>query len=333
MNDQDITGLVAKLYKVKGYDPSSKTDTCPPTLVFRGTDFDDMRDFAFCVILNIAPGAGETPVIDLQDVLEKQYPGGEIMFAMDKRLKGKSRKELIADNFIPITLLNSSCAFRLLGVPYQASLQLIFLGGPNGDWANNVEQGLGKPSEQYNKAERFGGKIAKSKIKPGQDRRLNIAGHSLGGGLASATATVVEHFYHTDITTLCHTFNPSGVNTETVKPASLGEATINAFGVRDEILTTIETRAGQLPFLGAILRWAKAEANIDGFPAPAGNFVPRKGISPGPSSDPPQTRPVVLPTGGIGQQIIPTWQPPARGGTARGLADHRTDRLSRRPCQ
>ncbi|MCD1635395.1 hypothetical protein K7H91_16625 [Martelella mediterranea] len=37
LNHRQKSGLVARLYKVKGYDPDKKTDVCPPTLVFRGT--------------------------------------------------------------------------------------------------------------------------------------------------------------------------------------------------------------------------------------------------------------------------------------------------------
>ena len=51
--EQEKSGFVARLYKLKSYDPSVKSDFCPPTLVFRGTDFEDMRDIALCASIHL----------------------------------------------------------------------------------------------------------------------------------------------------------------------------------------------------------------------------------------------------------------------------------------
>ncbi|MGV0819768.1 hypothetical protein [Martelella sp. AMO21009] len=294
-DQQTKTGLVARLYKVKGYDPDSSTDVCPPTLVFRGTDGHDMRGFALCVTFEFTPSAGTSPLIDLQSLVKDILPGGHMVFGMGPDTKGKTRAQLIEKNFESVTLLDETGHFTLMGVPYQGRVTLEFFGGPDGDWATNIEQGLGVKSQQYENAMAFGRSIVKEKIKPGKDRRLTIAGHSLGGGLASATATVVDYYNPKSIFTYCQTFNAAGVNSRTVEPALLGSATIDAFAVRDEILTTIETRVNDLPILGAVLKWAKAEAKVNGFPPPEGNFAPRLGISPGPA-------------GGEG------WQAPPKGG-------------------
>ncbi|ROW49748.1 phospholipase, partial [Cronobacter malonaticus] len=50
------------------------------------------------------------------------------------------------------------------------------------DWSNNGAQGLGMESAYYRKAVNLGNILAKS----GQN--IDVAGHSLGGGLASATS-------------------------------------------------------------------------------------------------------------------------------------------------
>ncbi len=75
------------------------------------------------------------------------------------------------------------------------------------DWITNVKQGLGKETEQYNRAMRLSKDVADI---VGSDN-LTLGGHSLGGGLASAGAAA----------TGCetYTYNPAGLHPETVKRA------------------------------------------------------------------------------------------------------------------
>ncbi len=47
IDEHATTGLVGKLFKLKNWDHEGPdAPPCPPCLVFRGTDFDDMRDLA-----------------------------------------------------------------------------------------------------------------------------------------------------------------------------------------------------------------------------------------------------------------------------------------------
>nr|WP_272212555.1 hypothetical protein [Marinicella sp. W31]MDC2878472.1 hypothetical protein [Marinicella sp. W31] len=68
--------------------------------------------------------------------------------------------------------------------------------------------------------------LAQDKIKPGQDRRLEVAGHSLGGGLAAATCAVLEQKVP-EIDIHGTTFNAAGVHPNTIAPAT--SASVNAF--------------------------------------------------------------------------------------------------------
>ena len=75
------------------------------------------------------------------------------------------------------------------------------------DWRTNVEQGLGKETEQYNKAMELSILVSDA-VEP---ENLTLGGHSLGGGLASAGAAA----------TGCdtYTYNPAGLHPKTVERA------------------------------------------------------------------------------------------------------------------
>ena len=75
------------------------------------------------------------------------------------------------------------------------------------DWITNVKQGLGKETEQYNRAMELSKEVADIV----DADNLTLGGHSLGGGLASAGAAA----------TGCetYTYNPAGLHPETVKRA------------------------------------------------------------------------------------------------------------------
>lgn len=98
------------------------------------------------------------------------------------------------------------------------------------DWANNGAQGVGLSSEYYKKAVRLGDRLAKS----GQN--IDIAGHSLGGGLASATSIASGK--------PGWTFNAAGLNSGTVEKyggSLLGSPdNIQAYRVNGELLTKIQ---------------------------------------------------------------------------------------------
>ncbi|WP_336287254.1 phospholipase [Cronobacter dublinensis] len=98
------------------------------------------------------------------------------------------------------------------------------------DWSNNFAQGVGKNSTYYQSAVGIGDTLAKS----GQN--VDIAGHSLGGGLASATAMASGK--------PAWTFNAAGLNSGTVEKyggSVLGKADdIQAYRVEGELLTKVQ---------------------------------------------------------------------------------------------
>ncbi|MHA1035890.1 phospholipase [Enterobacter ludwigii] len=98
------------------------------------------------------------------------------------------------------------------------------------DWSNNFSQGMGMASEYYKKAVSIGKELARS----GQN--IDIAGHSLGGGLASATSMASGK--------AGWTFNASGLNAGTVEKYGgkiLGSTdNIQAYRVDGELLTRIQ---------------------------------------------------------------------------------------------
>ncbi len=271
--EQENSGLVARLFKVKGYDPSSKTDACPPILVYRGTDFEDMRNIAVAITLRWrwAPFFGTY----------------EKILVLDKQLNPNStREQLINAGFesIPIyteedSIQAESAADGVYGT-IDIALTLEILAKEDGDWANNIQQGLGRGSTQYKSAIIYGRRIVEEKILPSAEARLELTGHSLGGGLASAVCAVLDRefpqaYFHSIV------FNPSGVHPNTIKPASDADGLIDGFAVEDDILTTLQSYRGNLPVVGAIFRLAKRTINQDGLPEPLCTFLPKKGISPG----------------------------------------------------
>ncbi len=106
-----------------------------------------------------------------------------------------------------------------------------------GDWKANVCQGIGLKSKQYELAT-----ATAAEFKKRFGDRLEIVGHSLGGGLASAAALIYE--------VPATTFNPAGVHLATVarhgKNRSAAEDLIVVYRVRGEILTTLENGRGPI---------------------------------------------------------------------------------------
>lgn len=108
------------------------------------------------------------------------------------------------------------------------------------DWGTNLEQGVGLPSGQHERAIHLAQDLARS---VGSENMV-ITGHSLGGGLAS-TASVA-----TDIPAV--TFNAAGVHPNTVaeaerlggSDAGYSPAQIRNYHVRGEMLTTLQNPLG-----------------------------------------------------------------------------------------
>lgn len=101
------------------------------------------------------------------------------------------------------------------------------------DWENNFAQGMNLESPYYRQAVTIGDKLAASGAK------VQIAGHSLGGGLASAAQGASG--------LPCSTYNAAGLHPETVRrylgpdQAAPGDpSAINAIRVRGEVLTATQ---------------------------------------------------------------------------------------------
>lgn len=98
------------------------------------------------------------------------------------------------------------------------------------DWGNNGAQGAGMSSSYYKNAVKIGKNIAQA------GSNVDIAGHSLGGGLASAAAMASGKS--------AWTFNAAGLNSGTVEKYGgqlIGDGSaISAYRVKGELLTKIQ---------------------------------------------------------------------------------------------
>ena len=110
---------------------------------------------------------------------------------------------------------------------------LAFKGTESGsDWANNIKQGMNRESPYYQRAVELG------KLIKDEGKSIEVTGHSLGGGMASATSKA-GNFSAT-------TYNPAGLHNKTVARYGVPEAeqgsddNIIIFRVKDEILTSFQ---------------------------------------------------------------------------------------------
>jgi len=96
------------------------------------------------------------------------------------------------------------------------------------DWKNNLAQGGNFHSDYYKNAVNIGKSIKQS------DMQIHIAGHSLGGGLASAASRASGM--------PATTFNAAGLHSKTVARygGSVHQTAIQAYRIKGEILTGIQ---------------------------------------------------------------------------------------------
>ena len=287
-NNQAGSGLVARLFKLKAWDPKDpKAPPCPPCLVFRGTDFEDMRGLGFAATIRVQWGVVWW-TIDFNKLFDPTIPQKKVWKSHQKHpnIEDYSRKELDAMGFTPINILNEEGSTTAEGATRGTSLNLKLrinadlMAKEEGDWLNNLNQGLGRGSQQYDEAKRFGLKLVKEKISPLADKRLEITGHSLGGGLAAAVCCALD-FQFPDVTFHAITFNAAGVHSKTVNPAALSDGVINNFTVDDEILTTLQHYPTKLPFVGAVFSHASRSLGMKAMPLALGTLRSVPGRSPG----------------------------------------------------
>ncbi|GAB3637094.1 hypothetical protein GCM10027422_26840 [Hymenobacter arcticus] len=122
------------------------------------------------------------------------------------------------------------------------------------DWSTNLQQGIGIETKQYNSAMQLAKKVTKNFAKG----TVDITGHSLGGGLASAAVVVTG--------AKGYTFNAAGLHLATVgrSPYNVTAASMSAMGARidalhstSDPLTFIQTNMRNTPagVLGDAVKW------------------------------------------------------------------------------
>lgn len=110
------------------------------------------------------------------------------------------------------------------------------------DWSNNLAQGLNQHSDYYENAVRIGTELERN------GANVDIAGHSLGGGLASAASRASG--------LPADTFNAAGLHPETVgryggTPQTPATENIQAYRVAGEVLTGVQEQGALGTLAGA----------------------------------------------------------------------------------
>lgn len=145
------------------------------------------------------------------------------------------------------------------GAPGQEHYTIAFRGTQSGnDWKANFQQGTGQESIHYRNALAIGRQIARS----GAD--VEMTGHSLGGGLASAAALASGR--HAD------TFNAAGLHDSTIARANgiagaagQGPGAADNYRVPGEILTFVQEGGDRV--IGGLLGGLVGAVVVDAPPA------------------------------------------------------------------
>ena len=291
-NNQQGSGLVARLYKLRSWDPGLQSPSCPPCLVFRGTDFEDMRDLAINVRIKVRWGIiwknfEFTHVADggMKKIVERKRRGGRSGPVRQVEVD-YTREELVNMGFTSVPILSESGQVRVEGATRGTQLNLNIrleadlLLRDDGDWLNNILQGLGRGAPQYDEAMIFAELCTENRIEPLEDKRLQISGHSLGGGLAAAICCHLDSLFP-EISFHAVTFNAAGVHPNTVHPAALTDGKTDNFTVRDELLTTLQSYENQVPLIGAVFKHAERALGMSTMPDAVGTTQRIDGCSPG----------------------------------------------------
>jgi len=127
------------------------------------------------------------------------------------------------------------------------------------DWVNNGLQGVGRESDYYNRAMELAADLKSSSL----GMKFEIAGHSLGGGLASSASAI------TGVPAI--TFNSSGLNP--ITPRRFAEKqgltvfdtdkTVTAYQVKGEVLTDGQAMIGRMDALQRMQMGAVATMAAD----------------------------------------------------------------------
>lgn len=278
--DQEESGFVARLFKLKSeyINHDSPHKNCPPTLVFRGSDMEDMRNIAISTSFKVGPFTVFKEVYCLEDLVAPHKALGRTEMTHEELMRDEKTEAIQLFDGQPEDDSDSGW----FSLPFGGDITVFVK--EDGDWANNLRQALGLESQQYKMAIIYALDVLEKHILPSGENRLELTGHSLGGGLASAACAWLDMVINKEkLKASVHavTFNPAGVHKNTVSPASLLGGHIHAFAVRDEILTTLQSHKALIPFVADILRLASPSVDNGIVPPAMGHLISKPGISPG----------------------------------------------------
>jgi hypothetical protein len=290
----DPDGFTCALYEPKQRG-SGSTGTCPPVLVFRGSDSEpeDVAEMGMTVRadMNFVLAVPLAAQIALGLPATIQYAHTvDTTFSPNAAYKEKTLAEMRTMGLTEETLFVNQPGATALPVGGWASTRAAISAtwtttasmfyAPHGDWPVNFAQGLGQVPPQYRKAIAKGLEAADF-ANANYDGRLIITGHSLGGGLASAAA-VAARIAHPNLVLRGQTFNSAGLHENTAQAAGGTRGTaasvpVRAVHVQGEILNSMQTGGVTVPLMSRLLHWGGKS-----MPPAVANPTPRPGVSPGP---------------------------------------------------
>lgn len=129
------------------------------------------------------------------------------------------------------------------------------------DWFNNARQGMGMEPEYYTNAM----EVAK-RANLGSGGKVAFAGHSLGGGMASAAAVATGR--------PATTFNAAGLSNRTVDGFKGSNPKVDAYYVKGEVLSAVQdNRQAVLAGIGGAAAWLSSVPVLGPALAVAGGYV------------------------------------------------------------
>lgn len=247
----DNNGLLGQLFEAKEQGPGA----CDPVIGYRGTVFSDMQGLKVVVRLDWG-------ILTVYIVVD---PSAEKIFDWSFSAPSTDGYDNIITRSDSATVAIDSM-IRGQRANLDVTLTLDIYASQAGDWAANLRQGLGQRSEKYERSIVYGRegltylrpKILAARSGSTRTPKVYFTGHSLGGGFASAAATVAVAEFP-DLSILLDIYNSAGLHSNTVGqsgngPQATATCPVRAFTVRDEILTTLQSDNHYLPFVGTVMK-------------------------------------------------------------------------------
>ncbi|MGK6325152.1 hypothetical protein ACMGDM_18965 [Sphingomonas sp. DT-51] len=186
-----------------------------------------------------------------------------------------TKAELARVGVTPAMLADQPNGFRarayVQGSGDDAQVVIAFRGSQqSGDWVANARQAVGLNTDHYSRALQLGRAVAQSGVE-----NVTFAGHSLGGGLASAAGLASG--------APASTFNAAGLSAETIDQAQAIRGAsgrtipdIRAYYVRGEVLSALQDGGDRIA--GALL-FGPLGSRVDA-PEAVGTRVPLEPVTP-----------------------------------------------------